>query len=31
MDRDSEEDLVQLNERKMYAFYNGNLYDVYEC
>lgn len=31
MDRDSEEDLVQLNERKMYAFYNGNLDDVEEC
>ena len=31
MDRDSEEDLDQLNERKMYAFYNGNLDDVYAC
>ena len=31
IDRDSEEDLVQLNERKMHAFYNGNLDDVYEC
>lgn len=31
IDRDNEEDLVQLNERKMYAFYNGNLDDVYEC
>ena len=31
IDRDSEEDLVQLNERKMYAFYNGNLDDVEEC
>ena len=31
MDRDSEEDLVQLNKRKMRAFYDGNLDDVYEC
>ena len=31
IDRDNEEDLVQLNERKMHAFYNGNLDDVYEC
>lgn len=31
IDRDSEEDLVQLNKRKMHAFYNGNLDDVYEC
>jgi hypothetical protein len=31
MDRDSEEDLVQLNKRKMRAFYDGNLDDVDEC
>lgn len=31
MDRDSEADLVQLNKRKMRAFYDGNLDDVYEC
>ena len=31
MDRDSEEDLVQLNKRKMRAFYDGNLDDVEEC
>lgn len=31
MDRDSEEDLVQLNKRKMQAFYDGNLDDVEEC
>ena len=31
MDRDSEADLVQLNKRKMQAFYDGNLDDVYEC
>ena len=31
MDRDSEADLVQLNKRKMQAFYDGNLNDVYEC
>ena len=31
MDRDSEADLVQLNKRKMHAFYDGNLDDVEEC
>ena len=31
IDRDSEEDLVQLNERKMRAFYDGNMDDVEEC
>lgn len=31
MDRDSEEDLVQLNKRKMRAFYDGNMDDVEEC
>lgn len=31
MDRDSEEDLVQLNKRKMRAFYDGNLDDIDEC
>ena len=31
IDRDSEEDLVQLNKRKMRAFYDGNLDDVEEC
>ena len=31
MDRDSEADLVQLNKRKMQAFYDGNLDDVEEC
>lgn len=31
IDRDSEADLVQLNKRKMRAFYDGNLDDVYEC
>lgn len=31
MDRDSEEDLVQLNKRKMRAFYDGNMEDVDEC
>lgn len=31
MDRDSEADLVQLNKRKMRAFYDGNLDDFEEC
>lgn len=31
MDRDGEEDLVQLNKRKMRAFYDGNMDDVEEC
>lgn len=31
MDRDSEADLVQLNKRKMQAFYDGNLDDVNAC
>ena len=31
IDRDSEADLVQLNKRKMRAFYDGNLDDVEEC
>ncbi len=31
MDRDIEEDLVQLNKRKMRAFCDGNMDDVEEC
>ena len=31
MDRDSEANLIQLNKRKMRAFYDGNLDDVEEC